>query len=455
MNIKKIIILAAIFAANVWAMNWSESQISISTEAQLREFAAQVNNGNDFSGQTITLENDIELVGGNWVPIGYLYWNASTEEEIPYFFNGTFDGNGNAIKNIYINSLPYDDIYALYSFSVGFFGINNGTIKNIRLVNLNIVEIDSVTSLGGLLGINGNDGRIENVFVQGNIEATAHCIGGLVGMNMGTVTASYTDMNLKSDLLYIDDEYFTHIGMVGGLVGDNETGLIENSFTIGSASSYGVVGGLVGESGGRIINSYSMVNVFLLSDDQRGVVGSLSGFNSLITGSTAFVGEIVSSYALRNNSVELIGVNNSDNVCPNSALKTAEQLRQQSTFIGWDFENIWAIDPSTNNGFPFLRSFSNGSGTSISRNPTTSRKTANTARFAGIRNGQITLNLNAGNYTVELFNLQGRLIGSANINAINGLNSVGIISDNLAKGVFILNVRQAQNSVLRQRVAVW
>lgn len=32
------------------------------------------------------------------------------------------------------------------------------------------------------------------------------------------------------------------------------------------------------------------------------------------------------------------------------------QMKQQSNYIGWDFETIWGIDPNINNGYPYLRS---------------------------------------------------------------------------------------------------
>jgi len=90
--------------------------------------------------------------------------------------------------------------------------------------------------------------------------------------------------------------------------------------------------------------------------------------------------------------------------------------------------------------------------TSIS-NPLKQRRIAPFA-FAGISNGQINLRLQAGNYTAELYNLQGRLIGKTEINATNGINATGLRTDNLSRGVFILNVKQAGNSVLRQKISI-
>ncbi|MCL2844187.1 MAG: T9SS type A sorting domain-containing protein [Chitinivibrionia bacterium] len=91
---------------------------------------------------------------------------------------------------------------------------------------------------------------------------------------------------------------------------------------------------------------------------------------------------------------------------------------------------------------------------SISRNNSSTNRNVSVARFAGIRNGQIHLNLAAGNYTAELYNLQGRMVSRANITAINGVNAVGLRTDNIAQGVFILNVKQNGVSVLRHRINV-
>ena len=84
----------------------------------------------------------------------------------------------------------------------------------------------------------------------------------------------------------------------------------------------------------------------------------------------------------------------------------------------------------------------------------TTNKKPTSFSFAGIKNGQINLRLQAGNYTAELYNLQGRLIGSADISATNGINATGLRADNLSRGVFILNVKQAGNSVLRHKISV-
>jgi len=73
--------------------------------------------------------------------------------------------------------------------------------------------------------------------------------------------------------------------------------------------------------------------------------------------------------------------------------------------------------------------------------------------FTGIQNGRINLRLSAGSYTAELYNLQGRIVGRTDINAVNGVNATNLRTDNLAKGMFILRVKDARGaSVLQHKI---
>jgi hypothetical protein len=92
-------------------------------------------------------------------------------------------------------------------------------------------------------------------------------------------------------------------------------------------------------------------------------------------------------------------------------------------------------------------------GVSIKADAKTNAK-QNAISFVGIRNGQIALNLQSGNYVAELYNVQGRLISKVDFNAVNGVNATGLRTDNLAKGMLILNVKQAGKTMLNQKIMV-
>ena len=66
----------------------SATEFTISDSADLAGLAKLVNEGNNFSGKTINLGDDIDLGSKEWTPIG----------KSGKSFNGTFDGNSKPIK---------------------------------------------------------------------------------------------------------------------------------------------------------------------------------------------------------------------------------------------------------------------------------------------------------------------------------------------------------------------
>ncbi|MCL2845897.1 MAG: SUMF1/EgtB/PvdO family nonheme iron enzyme [Chitinivibrionia bacterium] len=144
----------------------SAQNVSISNAQELRDFAAQVNSGNNFIGRTITLTADIDLNGTpEWVPI------ANTEARA---FMGTFNGNGRTVSGVKINNLSTDG-------NLGFFGVigNSGVVRNLS-VDVNIVGGNLAGAIAAV-----NRGTIEEVRVSGLVAAPT--VGGLVAENRGTI----------------------------------------------------------------------------------------------------------------------------------------------------------------------------------------------------------------------------------------------------------------------------
>jgi hypothetical protein len=134
---------------------------------------------------------------------------------------------------------------------------------------------------------------------------------------------------------------------VGGLMGFSEwASEISNSYSIGTVTGESNIGGLVGnnynEWGGIISNSYSIGTV-----TGENNVGGLVGNNIRIfsSGSVSY-GEISNSYYDSQIS------NQSDT--NKGEGKTTAEMKQQSTFVNWDFNDIWDINNTVNNGYPYL-----------------------------------------------------------------------------------------------------
>ncbi len=200
-------------------------------ETLIRNVYDLQNMSKDLNGHYI-LANDIDATvtktwngGAGFMPIG--------NESAP--FNGTFDGRGHKIINLWINrsSTGY----------VGLFGFvtSNAVIENVSLIN---VSVRGNNYTGGLVGENA--GTVSNSYITGNASGSKY-VGGLVGYNYGTVSNSYSTGSVRGN------------NYTGGLVGKN-SGTVNNSYATGNVSGSKYVGGLVGENGGTVTASFWDVN---------------------------------------------------------------------------------------------------------------------------------------------------------------------------------------------------
>jgi len=174
----------------------------------------------------VTYENAV--VG--WAPIG----DYDREEDLG--FNGTFDGNGYEITDLYIDRPEGSN-------NVGLFGYieDEAEITNLGLVNAKISGGGGMGpgSVGALVGT--NYGNINNSYVGGDVNGDFY-VGGLAGRNSGILNNSHSISNVNG-------------GRSGGLIGDND-GSVENSYATGDVSGNNG-GGLLGSNSGIVNNSYA------------------------------------------------------------------------------------------------------------------------------------------------------------------------------------------------------
>jgi hypothetical protein len=146
-------------------------------------------------------------------------------------FTGTFDGQGFEIRDMFIN-LPGIGYVGLFSI-VG----EGGVVQNIGVVN---ADVTCTAYIGGLVGV--NLGTVSNSYSTGSV-TSEYGAGGLVGGNAGTVSNSYSTGSVTGN------------GGVGGLVGANN-GTVSNSYSTGNVTGNSSVGGLVGANNGTVSNSF-------------------------------------------------------------------------------------------------------------------------------------------------------------------------------------------------------
>lgn len=196
-------------------------------------------------------------------------------------FTGGFNGKGHVIKNLYINDSNQDNI--------GLFGYvgPGGWVSDLKLDNANVSgnyfvgslvgwnsggnitkcsssgAVSGVNYLGGLVGVNisysSGNGNISRSFSTCSLSGADNA-GGLIGWNVGTVVQCYA-LGAVSGASY----------NIGGFVGLND-GSITECYSAGLVSGMNRVGGFVGYNEyGAVNNSYWDINASGQSNSDEGI----------------------------------------------------------------------------------------------------------------------------------------------------------------------------------------
>lgn len=165
------------FISEEWAFDvaqsskYAEKPVVISSADDLWDLAKRINDGDrELASAHIVMEEDIDLGGKEWIPIGRDRLRA---------FTGLFDGAGHTVKNFVIKDKKMEN--------KGFFGFLKGEIYNL-LVDC---RIKGGSCCGGIAALceGGTIGCCAAIVV---ITGKKGIYGGLVGGNTGTIFQSYT-----------------------------------------------------------------------------------------------------------------------------------------------------------------------------------------------------------------------------------------------------------------------
>jgi len=213
-------------------------------------------------GKNFVLTADLDFGGAGLNPVG----NGTPS------FNGVMDGAGHTLSNL---------------------------------------KIDQSSSGAGLFVYVGSDGQVKNLGVVNATIRGQLYVGGLAGINGGSITSCYATGIITGDIT------------VGGLVGENEGGTITSCYATGTVSGNELVGGLVGLNGGGTITScYATGTV-----NRTSSVGGLVGWTSSNTISDCYWDTQTSGQT----------------TSAGGTGKTTAEMKRQSTFVGWDFATTWSI----------------------------------------------------------------------------------------------------------------
>ena len=359
---------------------------------------------NDLSADYIQVA-DIDLSGySNWEPIGgFDSWSNA--------FGGSYDGQGYTISNL---TAIHPDKY-----NVGLFGYVDSDVYAgdtfLRNINLENVEIEGNYYVGGLLGNNWQTDitncHIDNITLKVNSGESGAFMGALNSMDF---TTYITDCSVKGQIIPGSDPIsgiyniggFTyenwykshfkrcfaevdilfsdfHTDRIGGFISSNEDpSIIEECYRIGEVMTGEYSSYTMGFSSK---NDWAVCkNCFHIGDVQGG--GYVAGFATNIYGTEEdngpgiencyCVGEITGDTNLGPFTTdsysygEIIGayynkdIANVPSVGKATGL-TTQEMKDKNNYINWDFNNVWYIYPTVNDGYPVLEEHEVDSTTTI------------------------------------------------------------------------------------------
>lgn len=341
----------------------------VATAEQLNYVRAFFNQSGVYFIQTADIDLTDYLAEGGawWQEWGDAGWQPVGDLDNPFL--GEYDGGGFMVRGLEIQR----DTDCLGLF--GHLGVG-GKISNLQVITARegaVKGADGGQFVGALLGYNAG-GTVEACRSSGAVSG-GDAVGGLVGAN----TAAAVVRQSESDCVT------GGTSRVGGLVGWNDNASIEQGHAAGSVGAAESAGGLVGShtAGGAISNCHAAGSVLRTTGAADTGFGGFVGFagdgtsiaHSFSVGGVdyaiqddpadkGFVGTKSGAGVFTANFFDAEASGQTSDAAGAAAPQLTAAMKLQATFTaaGWDFagetingtEDIWEMDGSSNNGYPFF-----------------------------------------------------------------------------------------------------
>lgn len=275
-------------SAETWAAaadtSWYDgesTEFTLYSAKELAGLAELVNSGTTFAGATVSLGENIDLSGKEWIPIGQ---KGNTAHQ----FEGTFNGNSKTIQGLTISG-NLDELSDTNTFDgyVALFGaINNGQIKNITVYG----SVAGSEAAGIAARINGTS-TISNCINYADVFPSTKG-GGIACLSNTGSTVTIDNCVNHGTITCIN----TQANGVGGIIGYTNPGICisncRNQGVISSESKY--AGGIAGyvQTGGVTISSCQNTGNVTGRETVGGIAGIITNGNEVIIKDCSNAGEI-------------------------------------------------------------------------------------------------------------------------------------------------------------------
>lgn len=281
------------------------------TDPYIIATAAQLDEVRNFPSACFELSKDIDLS---------YYLNSNSSGWTPIKdFTGKFDGKKHTIKGLWISLSSIDNV-GLFANIQCSSDNKSASVSNL-FVNISKKGITGGNRVGGICG-NLSYGNIENCMVTGDISGGGD-VGGIVGRN----SDNYYNSSIISQCAS-SGNIIANSGSVGGILAyQNGACSIENCYSIANVKTEGPYYSEAYGIGSSAENCY--------------FAGTISGAN------------INYVYPIGSNTNSYYD-SEKTKISGKTGALTTKQMKQQASFQGWDFDNIWTIQEGVD--YPKLRS---------------------------------------------------------------------------------------------------
>ena len=281
-------------------------------------------------------------------------WNSGSLSNYQAF-SGSLDGDNHKILGMKGDS-------TLPSL---FYKVDGAQFKNIIFGNIEFNMEES--SWGNLIAILAYNSSFDNIVIEKtvNIKGKSSYSGGIVATAYNSSFINvFNYANVSSEYQYygkvagiVVEAYGSKIeecynygnitgaySITGGIVSyfgndsNNNIGILKNSYNIGIIKSDLYAGGIVGEGNNTYIDSTYNIS-FNDNIDNK--------FANIVANANGMV--IKNSYYLDNSNDAILNNNNSTLV--NVMAKNSTQMKEQNTYLNFDFDNVWSLDDS----YPYFK----------------------------------------------------------------------------------------------------
>jgi len=289
--------------------------------------------------------------------------------------------NAGNVSAFFDNTTNYDSSFLFVGgvIGVGYAPIGESVIVAFNSYNTGDVSAVSVShaNAGGIVG------RIESSHRNRvDIVVNCHNKGAIFSsQNAGGIVGSSHNANINNcyNMGYVHGD--DNAGGINGLVSGANIG---DSFNMGAIHGNNNSGGIFGSTTHNNNRNSSIINVYNMGDifSHNGRAGGIGGYSDIVPVENTYnggrvrgathVGGIMGQHddpsfvqrcyfnldsihevaGVLQNPRMGIGLSSRDTPV---GLTTAE-MKQQFSFLGFDFNTVWAIDENINGGFPYLRS---------------------------------------------------------------------------------------------------